>query len=61
MSGLLDKYAESGIQELEEISTLQNPPFDKIGQKVIINDLFGGKDKYLQAVKELIKLIYEAA
>ena len=61
LSGLLDKYAESGIQELEEISTLQNPPFDKIGQKVIINDLFGGKDKYLQAVKELIKLIYEAA
>ena len=53
LSALLDKYMDEGINELEDTRVLENAPFDRMGSPVSIARLFGGKNKYLQAVKEL--------
>ena len=61
LDALLDKYADSGINALEDRTTLNNPPFDVIGSPVAIANLFGGRDKYIQAVRELAQIIYSEA
>jgi len=61
LSALLEKYMDEGISELEDTRILDNSPFDRIGSPKKIADLFGGKEAYLRAVKELEKAIYEAA
>ena len=59
LSGLLDKYMDGGVQDLENTRILENAPFDKIGSPRKIAKLFGGKSSYLMAVKELQNHIYE--
>lgn len=61
LSALLDKYMNEGISELEDTRILDNAPFDRIGSPKRIAKLFGGKESYIQAVKELERAIYEAA
>lgn len=58
LSALLDKYMDEGISELEDTRVLENAPFDRMGSPVSIAKLFGGKNKYLQAVKELEEELY---
>ncbi len=54
LEALLDKYADEGIRSLETPRVLKLKPFDKIGTPVeIINQVFGGKANYEQAVQEL--------
>lgn len=60
LNGLLDKYMDEGISELEDTRILDNAPFDKIGSPTKIAKLFGGKNEYIEAVKELERLIYAA-
>lgn len=59
LSALLDKYADVGISELEDIQVLSNEPFVRYGSAAKIINLFGGKDKYLQAVKGLEEALYQ--
>ena len=61
LSALLDKYMNEGISELEDTRILDNAPFDRIGSPKKIANLFGGKECYVQAIKELERIIYEAA
>jgi len=61
LSALLDKYMDEGISELEDTRVLENAPFDRMGSPVNIARLFGGKNKYLQAVKELEEELYVSA
>ena len=61
LAALLDKYMNEGIHELEDTRILDNAPFDRIGSPKKIAKLFGGKEGYIQAVKELERAIYEAA
>lgn len=61
LSALLDKYMDEGISELEDTRILDNAPFDRIGSPKKIARLFGGKDAYIKAIKELERAIYEAA
>ncbi|MPN55944.1 hypothetical protein SDC9_203628 [bioreactor metagenome] len=61
LSGLLEKYMDEGISELEDTRILDNSPFDRIGSPKRIANLFGGKEAYLKAVRELERAIYEAA
>ena len=56
---LLDKYMNEGIYEIEKTEILKLDPFLKHGKPSKIVQLFGGKDGYLKAVKELEKEIYE--
>jgi type I restriction enzyme R subunit len=61
IGALLDKYADNGFADLENIEILAIDPFRKIGSTEKIFKSFGGKDKYLYAVKELQYQIYAAA
>ena len=57
LSALLDKYMNEGIQDLEILS---NDPFRKFGTPMKIAKLFGGKNGYIQAIRDLQKEIYAA-
>ena len=61
ISALLEKYADNGINDLENLQVLSVEPFSEIGTPKEIVNLFGGKDSYLTAVDNLKILIYQAA
>ncbi len=58
----MDKYADEGIENIESLDVLKVIPFDKIGSPTeIVKGIFGGKDKYLEAIKELENELYKVA
>ena len=61
LEALLDKYTRDGVSELESLTVLENDPFRKLGSKSNIVKFFGGKQGYLDAVKELEQHIYNIA
>ena len=61
LEALLDKYTKEGVSELESLTVLENDPFRKLGSKANIVKFFGGKQGYLDAVKELEQCIYNIA
>jgi type I restriction enzyme R subunit len=58
LEALLDKYADEGVQHIEDMKILKINPFDSIGTPVEILNEFGDKPGYLEAVRELEKEIY---
>ena len=60
INALLDKYAELGIYDIESTEILKQNPFTKYGKPARIAALFGGNDKYRQAIRELEAEIYAA-
>ncbi len=58
---LLDKYADVGLENLESMDVLKVNPFDAFGTPMEIVKSFGGKDQYLQAIRELEQQIYQSA
>lgn len=58
LEALLDKYMNVGIYELEKTEILKLDPFAKMGKPSKIAAYFGGRDAYLQAVKELENALY---
>lgn len=56
---LLDKYMNDGIYEIEKTEILKLNPFNKFGKPAKIASYFGGKEGYLNAVKELEEEIYK--
>ena len=60
LEALLDRYADGGVVEIESIDVLKLDPFVKFGKPIKIAQLFGGKNGYLQAVRELEREIYRA-
>jgi type I restriction enzyme R subunit len=61
LEALLEKYADEGIENIEDIKILKVNPFDHIGTPTEIINLFGGKQEYIQALLQLEQAIYEAA
>ena len=61
LDALLDKYAQTGIEEIEDMKVLTVDPIKEIGTPAEIVNLFGGKPQYLQAIRELEAEIYSAA
>jgi len=59
LEALLDKYADEGITNIENIEVLRVNPFDEFGSPLEIINEFGSKEKYLQAVKELEMELYK--
>lgn len=54
LDALLDKYADEDVSSIESAKVLSLKPINEMGTPVeIINDYFGGKDKYEAALKEL--------
>jgi len=56
----VDKYADEGVEQIEDIGILRIQPFSEFGTPMQIIEEFGGKEKYLEAVRELESEIYEA-
>lgn len=61
LNAILDKYAETGIEAIEDMKVLTVPPITDIGTPKEIIDSFGGKPQYLQAIRELEAEIYKVA
>lgn len=59
LNTLLDKYADTGVQEIESIQVLKLKPFDSMGTlPEIIKSGFGDRNGYNQAISELESEIY---
>ena len=54
LESLLDKYADEGITTIESPHVLKLQPFTRMGTPMeIIDNAFGGKEEYEQAIQEL--------
>ena len=62
LEALLDKYADEGIENIENMEVLQVKPLSDFGSTVeIVNGIFGSREKYMQAIKELESELYQVA
>jgi type I restriction enzyme R subunit len=61
LEALLDKYADEGLDNIEDPKVLKVQPFDRYGTPLEIIQAFGGRDKYFEAVRELEEKIYSVA
>lgn len=61
LEALVDKYADEGLENLEDIKVLQVLPLSRLGSPLEIVSEFGGKSKYLKAVQELENELYRSA
>ncbi|NLB78257.1 MAG: DEAD/DEAH box helicase family protein [Clostridiaceae bacterium] len=59
LEALLDRYMNTGIYEIEKTEILKLDPFLKYGKPSKIAQLFGGKEGYLKAIKELEEELYK--
>ena len=60
LSILLDKYAKDEVSDIRDERALKLTEFNSYGNPVKIIALFGGKDKYLEAVSSVQKALYIA-
>ena len=59
---LLDKYANEGIEDIQDVKVLKLPEFKEVGSQLeIVKKVFGGKKQYEQAVRELVNELYAIA
>ncbi len=61
LSALLDKYADEGIEHIESMNVLKVRPLSELGTPMEIIESFGGKERYIEALKELEQQLYRAA
>lgn len=61
LEALLDKYADQGVENIENVQILTVPPINKLGSVTEIIGAFGNRTAYDQAVKELELEIYNAS
>lgn len=60
LDALLDKYADEDITSIESAKVLSLKPINEMGTPVeIINDFFGGKDKYDTALRDLEEELFK--
>lgn len=60
LEALLDKFADHGVQDIEDAGVLELPPFDQFGSKTQIRrGIFGSVEQYTQAVQELEQALYD--
>jgi type I restriction enzyme, R subunit len=57
---LLDKYAEHGISQLDDLRVLEVPPLDRHGSVVEIASRFGGSEGLRTAISGLEEMLYAA-
>ena len=61
LDALLTKYADSGLDDLENVDVLKVDPIKQYGTQVyIVNTIFGGIANFRQAIRELEAAIYAA-
>lgn len=60
LNALLEKYAEHGISQLDDLAVLEVEPFSGLGSPTEIAGRFGGGDRLQEAVAKLGDLLYAA-
>ena len=59
LDALLDKFADQGIQPIEDVQILKVPPFNQMGSLMEIIQAFGSPEEYTNALKELGNQLYD--
>ena len=60
LEALLEKFADHGVQDIEDAKVLELPPFDRFGSKTQIRrGIFGSVEHYTQAISELEHALYD--
>ncbi|WP_066731081.1 EcoAI/FtnUII family type I restriction enzme subunit R [Cupriavidus sp. D384] len=60
LEALLDKFADHGVQDIEDAQVLELPPFDQFGSKTQIRrGIFGSVEQYTHAVQLLEQALYD--
>ena len=60
LEALLEKFADHGVQDIEDAKVLELPPFDRFGSKTQIRrGIFGSVEQYTQAVQALEQALYD--
>ena len=60
LDGLLEKYADHGIDQLDDLAVLEVPPLSSHGSPLEIAERFGGPEQLRRAVERLGDLLYAA-
>ena len=60
LEALLEKYADEGIEHIEDIGVLQVHPLSTLGTPVEIISAFGGREAFIKALHELEQQLYAA-
>ena len=58
LDALLDKYADEGVQSVEDLAVLRVQPLSSLGTPVELVRRFGGRAGYVEAVRELERELY---
>ncbi|MBD2033633.1 DEAD/DEAH box helicase family protein [Leptolyngbya sp. FACHB-321] len=61
LDALLNKYADEGIENIENINVLKVQPMNRYGTPMEIIKLFGSRQAYFQAVQEMTTELYRVA
>ena len=60
LEALLEKFADHGVQDIEDATVLELPPFDQFGSKTQIRrGIFGSVERYTQALNDLEHALYD--
>jgi type I restriction enzyme R subunit len=60
LEALLEKYADQGIENIENIQILTVPPINEFGSVTEIIKAFGNREEYEKAIKELENELYKS-
>jgi len=58
LEALVEKYADTGVENIEDIKILTLDPFKNMGSASELVSAFGGKQGYMAALKELEQNLY---
>jgi type I restriction enzyme, R subunit len=58
LDGLLDKYSDGGLVDVQDVAVLRVQPLSDLGTPVELVQRFGGRDAYLAAVRDLESALY---
>ncbi|GAB2698596.1 DEAD/DEAH box helicase family protein [Mucilaginibacter koreensis] len=61
LEALLEKYADQGIENMENITILTIPPLNELGSVTEIMKIFGNREQYDIAIKDLERELYSVA
>jgi len=60
IDALFEKYADQGITAIDDIGDLRVMPFTEFGTPYeIVNDIFGGREKYLEVINKIQQELYK--
>ena len=61
LDALLEKYADEGVQSIEDMKVLRIHPLDQLGTPIEIVKYFGGRQQFEAALRGLENSLYNTA